>query len=187
MVKLSYKFRKHKHLVIKIILAVLIFLIGMTYQAYQEGFWSTNMLVARYNISKLQKTISSNPNNSDALVELGINYYIVKDFNKAIEAYMRATSLNPDDFMAWNNLGNVHRDLVDFWLAQDAYEKSLEINSNYIPAYLNLINLYAIWPEDEEGDNIRKKIIPTLEKALELNPENATLQATLKAYINSIK
>ena len=187
MIKLSKKFKKHKYLIIKISLIVLIFLIGISYQTYKQGFWNANQLIARYNIYKLEKTISHNLNNSDALVELGINYYVIRNFDKATEAYMQATNLNPDDFMAWNNLGNVYRDLVNFQLAHDAYNKSLEINSNYIPAYLNLVNLYAIWPEDEAGDKMRDRIIPTLNKALELNPENETLQETLKAYISSTK
>lgn len=180
-------YQKNKKLLILTAITLIIFFGGLLYQTYQEGYWNMNKLVARYNISKLQKIISNQPNNPDVLVELGVNYYVVQNFNKAIEAYTQATNLNPDDFMAWNNLGNVHRDLVDFWLARDAYKKALEINFNYIPAYLNLINLYIIWPEDEEGDKMRKEILPTLKKALELNPENGTLQATLKSYISSIK
>ncbi len=187
MIKLPKKFKKHKPLIIKIALAVAALFVVIAYLTYQGGFWSTEILIARYNIIKLEKTISNEGDNPDVLVELGVNYYVVQNFDKAIEAYTKATSLNPDDFIAWNNLGNVYRDLVNFRPANDAYKKSLEINYNYIPAYLNLMNLYAIWPEDEEGDNMRKQIIPTLEKALEFNPENETLQATLKAYISSTK
>jgi len=187
MIKLFNKFKKNKNFIVKTILIILIFLVVGAYLTHQRGFWNTDILVARYNIYKLQGFISNDLNNPNLLVELGVNYYIVRDFDKAEEAYKKATNLNPDDFMAWNNLGNIYRDLVNFQLAHNAYKKSLEINSNYIPAYLNLVNLYAIWPEDEEGDNMRARISPTLERALELNPENETLQETLKAYISSTK
>ena len=187
MIKLFNKFKKNKNFKIKTILIALVLLISATYLTHQAGYWNTDILVARYNIFKLQKTLSSKGDNPDVLVELGVNYYVAKDLNKAIDANVRATSLNPDDFIAWNNLGNVYRDLVDFWLSRDAYQKSIKINSNYIPAYLNLVNLFNIWPEDEEGDDMRKRIVPLLKQALEANPENGTLQATLKAYVSSTK
>jgi len=180
-------FRKNNNFWIKVLLVVLIFVLGAVYQTHQDGFWNTDQLIAKYNIFKLERSLANNPNNTDLLLELGVNYYIVRDLNKASDTYIKITELDPDDFMAWNNLGNVSRDLVNFWEAKDAYKRALEINPNYIPSYINLVDLYAIWPIDEEGGKIREKIIPILRKGLQLNPENETLQATLKAYISANK
>lgn len=180
-------FRKNKKLIILTIVVLVIALGGFLYQTHQDGFWNTNRLVAQCNIFRLKKSLVGNPNNTNLLLELGVNYYIVRDLNKASDIYIKITELNPDDFMAWNNLGNVFRDLVNFWDAKDAYKKALEINPNYIPAYINLVDLYTIWPMDEEGDKIREEITSILQQGLKLNPENETLQATLKAYVSATK
>jgi len=180
-------FRKNKKLLILTIATLVIALSGLLYQTHQDGFWSTDRLIAKYNIFRLEKSLVDNPNNTNLLLELGVNYYVARDLNKALDTYIKITELDSDDFMAWNNLGNVFRDLVDFWDAKDAYKRALEINPNYIPSYINLVDLYVIWPMDEEGDKIREEITSILQQGLKLNPENETLQAMSKAYISTNK
>lgn len=146
-----------------------------------------DQLLARWDRYTVNQLLKQDPNNYDALIKLGISNYVLRNFNASRQAYERAVVANPEGFLAWNNLGNVLRDTVNFLAAKTAYNRAITINPEYIPAYINLADLYAVWPQDEEGDLQRKKIVPLLQQGLKANPENEQLQNTLKAYITANK
>lgn len=180
-------FRKNKKLLILTTAVLVIALGGLLYQTHLDGTWNIDRVRARIDIYQVNLVLNRSPDDYDALIRLGVNYYVIRDFNKSSEAYSRAIEVNPDSFVAWNNLGNVRRDLVSFWDAEDAYQKALEINPHYIASYINLADLYIIWPMDEEGDKKERRIVPLLQQGIKSNPESEELQQALKAYISANK
>jgi len=144
-------------------------------------------LVARWEIYKADQVIKKNPKDYDALIKLGINHYILRNYDGSLKAYEQAVAVNPNGFVAWNNLGNVRRDSLNYLDAEKAYLEAIRVNPNYISAYINLADLYTIWPQDQEGDKQKKKILPLLQSGIKANPSSEQLQETLKAYIAANK
>ena len=171
----------------KIIVLIVVILFAALYQTHVDGIWSVNTLKAKFNIFYINQSLTNDPENYELLLNLGVNHYVLKDLNQALESYSQATQANSDGFIAWNNIGNIQRDLLNFWEAEKAYKQSIEINPNYIPAYINLVDLYVIWPIDEAGEKKEKQIISLLQKGIEANPESNQLQEVLKAYISANK
>lgn len=180
-------FQKDKKLSTLILFTLAIALGGLLYQTHVDGIWSINTFKAKFNIFYINQSLKNDPENYNLLVNLGVNHYVLKDLNQALESYSQATQANSDGFIAWNNIGNIQRDLLNFWEAEKAYKKSIEINPSHTPTYINLIDLYVIWPVDEAGEKKEKQIISLLQKGIEANPESNQLQEILKAYISANK
>jgi tetratricopeptide (TPR) repeat protein len=176
------QYLKKNHKIISIIIIILVASLWLT--NYYD-LWSGQRVKAHWNVFYAQQALVNSPNNYDHLMTLGLNQYILKNFNKSLEAYTKAATVNPQGYLAWNNLGNLKRDLMDFWGAEEAYTKAIEIKPQYVPAYINLIDLYTIWPIDECKDRKEKLIIPTLQRGIENNPENEQLIEILKTYLKN--
>ncbi|MBU1082988.1 tetratricopeptide repeat protein [Patescibacteria group bacterium] len=188
---LMFKYRYPKQItkfyqtIIFVVLAVVLSWLGVI--GTFNNTISKDRLVARWEIYKSNKVLEKTPNNYNALVKLGINSYILRNYADALNAYERAVASYPAGYVAWNNLGNVRRDALSFADAEKAYLEAIKINPNYIPAYINLADLYTIWPQDQEGDKQKRKILPLLQKGIKANPDNDQLQETLKAYVSANK
>ena len=55
-----------------------------------------------------EKSISIQPN-ADGFANLGTYYFMLKDFNKAVEAYEQMIALNDSDYINWGNLADAYR------------------------------------------------------------------------------
>lgn len=188
---MMFKYRypqKHTKIYLIVVIIVVLAIVGWSFASGKlDSVINKDKLLARWDRYTVSQLLKQDPNNYDALIKLGISNYVLRNFNASRQAYERAVVANPEGFLVWNNLGNVLRDTVNFMDAKKAYLEAIRINPNYIPAYVNLADLYAVWPQDEEGDLQRKKIIPLLQQGLKANPENEQLQNTLKAYISANK
>lgn len=180
--------KKHTKIYWLIVIVAVVVLAGWLFNSGKlDSVVDKDALLAGWEIYKINKTLKSNPNNYDALIKLGINNYILRDYSAALNAYERAVVASPDGYVAWNNLGNVRRDSLNFLDAEKAYLEAIKVNPNYISAYINLADLYTIWPQDQAGDKQKKKILPLLQKGIKANPDSEQLQETLKAYIAANK
>ncbi|MBU1092776.1 tetratricopeptide repeat protein, partial [Patescibacteria group bacterium] len=161
----KYRYPK-KHAKVYLVVAVVVVAIMFSWLGTTgslDNIIRKDKLVARWEIYKSNKVLEKTPNNYNALVKLGINSYILRNYTDALNAYERAVASYPAGYVAWNNLGNVRRDSLSFVDAEKAYLEAIKINPNYIPAYINLADLYTIWPQDQEGDKQKRKILPLLQ------------------------
>src|SRR6478609_9243427 len=135
-----------------------------------------------------QQAIELEPNNPDALVDLGNTYNALGKFDKAENCYIETLKLDPDNWRALHNLGNLYKNIKkEYGKAIQYYEKSLKTSIKpYMP--LNGIGLtYSIL------DNIEKAEL-YLQKAIDSNPNDPKLYRNLglllhrhKQYIKAIK
>lgn len=68
----------------------------------------------------------------------GFLLYLEKDYEKAIECFLRVIKLNPEYVTAFNNLGSCYYQMKDYERAIQYFQKVIELDENYTKAYLNL-------------------------------------------------
>lgn len=100
------------------------------------------------------------------LVNSGISFTELGDFERAIQKYDRALELSPRYALAYLNRGAVYDKLDQPERAIEDYKKALEIDSGDPLAYLNLGTAY-----DKLGEF--ERAIDNYNKALEINPRYA--------------
>ena len=109
--------------------------------------------------------LKSNPNDADALIQLGNLYYDHQQFPQAIEYYTRGLEVRPNDVNARSDMATAYWYLGKPESAVKEYEKSLKLD----PKHANtLFNLGVVkW----QGLKDPKGAIATWKKLLELNPD----------------
>jgi len=112
-----------------------------------------------------KRVINAEPENVDAMINMGISYVELKNYEKGIELYQRVLDLEPDNKYALNNMGWAKECQGKIEEAKELYVKSLEIDSNFDNALINMTNILL---DNEEYD----KAIDFFKKALEKDPFN---------------
>ncbi len=110
--------------------------------------------------------INVEPENIDALINMGISYVELKKYEKGVELYKRVLVLEPDNKFALNNIGWANECQGKIDEAKELYLKSLEIDPNFDSALINMTNILL---ESEDYDGAIEFFI----KALEKDPFNA--------------
>lgn len=89
-------------------------------------------------LKQFQNAVHLDPNNYNALNNIGVVYSKLGDYKLAEESFKKAISINYEFAECLNNLGNVSR-LMGFQKTAERYlEKSLLLKPNYEGALLNL-------------------------------------------------
>ncbi|MFX1357550.1 MAG: tetratricopeptide repeat protein [Promethearchaeota archaeon] len=116
-------------------------------------------------IDSFKRALSIKPDNTDAMIRIGLSYRYKEEYDKAIKWYEKVLEIDPKSKLALNNIGYALECKGELDEAAKRYTKALEID----PVYeLALINLIKILNDKKEYH----KIIEVLEKALELDPVN---------------
>lgn len=112
-------------------------------------------------ISEYQAALAVRPNEPSVLNNLGVAYYLKKDYPKAIATFERALSFTPEQERArtYNNLGRAYARSGSYSRAFDAFRRG----SSAPTAYNNLGLLYL-----EEGKP--RQAASCFEKAIEESP-----------------
>ncbi len=140
------------------------------------------------------------PDSPNIQVEL-INYYLENQkMDEALKVIKEAQKSYPDNASFFFVEGSIYDKQLEFDNALEAYSKALEIKPDYYEAHYNIgaihynnakaildsINAVKDIPDDEYEagkekafDKMRESI-PNLEKAYELNPNDAMVKNTLK-------
>lgn len=96
----------------------------------------------------LTQLINTQPNISNAHVNLGIIFLNKKSLEQAESAFNKALNINPDNIYALNQKGILYRQLGRFSDSRSAYEKAININPDYALAHLNIGILYDLYMHD---------------------------------------
>lgn len=99
-------------------------------------------------IRQLSELSRKQPNLAGAFVNLGILYIRQKDYEKAKQALLQATTVNPANAVAHNHLGIAQRELGEFREAEQSYQQALKLKPDYANAHLNVGILYDVYFND---------------------------------------
>lgn len=149
-------------------------------------------------IQELANVLKANPEDRDALVELGIVYAENEEYQKAKELFEKASKLYPDDPVIYYDLGFLYKMLLlkdtehlELWedvsdeqvLMDDAiyyFQKALEINPDYINALNNLASLYAIRNDYDDAITLWKR-------SLELDDSQELVRNDIQAILDKFE
>ncbi len=89
-------------------------------------------------IAGVEKMLAVNPNNPEALVQLGNDYYDARNFEKAVEAYQKALQIDARNANVLSDLGASYRKMGKSQDAVNAFRKALEIDPTHAASLFNL-------------------------------------------------
>ncbi|MBX9886584.1 MAG: tetratricopeptide repeat protein [Flavobacteriaceae bacterium] len=143
----------------------------------------------------------ANPEDNSLMLTEANLYLETKDFDRYKELITKILEKNPNDADLVFNLGVISGNANDLANAEKYYAKAIEINPKYVNAYINLaaLKLEREKPIIEEMNKlgtsdkdmkryevlkkerltIFKSVIPSLEKAFEVDPKNEAVSSTL--------
>jgi tetratricopeptide (TPR) repeat protein len=89
-------------------------------------------------ISEIERTLASNPNNSQALIQLGSDYFDIGQYDKSIETYDKALKIDPKNAEITTDMAVAYRRLGKTDESVKMFRKALEIDPNQTLAMFNL-------------------------------------------------
>ncbi|MEN3014130.1 MAG: tetratricopeptide repeat protein [Endomicrobiia bacterium] len=134
----------------------------------EKDFFEEKIVNAASTLQELEKLKEKYPDKSIIYEKIAWIYAKERQFDKAIQNYLKAIELNPNSYAAYNNLGNIMF-YIDRKKAIEYYIKSIEINPNQVDARLNLgITYYLEGKLNLAGEQFNEvlKIDPKNEKAI---------------------
>lgn len=134
------------------------------YPAAEIGWYSLGLALIKlkYNeeaLIQLEKALYLNPDMASANVQMGIAYYNLRNFNKAVYHFQTAIAKGLDSHVLYYNLGNACLRLNLRQAAIEAYTASLRKCENYHKAAYALFNLYFKNAQYTEALSFLKPII----------------------------
>ncbi len=89
-------------------------------------------------IEELQAILKNNPQNLQALIELGNAYFDTNQIDQAIEVYTRALKIDPQNADVRTDLGIMYRHKGDFERAIAEFQRAAQDDPNHINSRYNL-------------------------------------------------
>ncbi len=112
------------------------------------------------------EVLENEPENSEAIGNLGVISKALGNFKEAISYYIKAIKINPDNPLTYNNLGNTFKAVKDYKRAILAFSDCIKRDPKNFSAYNNLGIVY-----ESIGDN--NKAISAYKEAVRINPNFA--------------
>jgi tetratricopeptide (TPR) repeat protein len=150
-----------------------------------------------------------NPNDKSLILTEAELYYKLNDFDTYTKLVNEALEKDPNDAVLVFNLGIISGNANKLDDAEKYYKRAIEIDANYFDAYINLSELKLRADEKfvtemnklgtSEKDNKRyeaikverdknfKSILPYLEKAVEIKPDNEIVKKQLLSVYNALE
>lgn len=92
----------------------------------------------RSRIAGLEKMLAVNPNNVEALVQLGNDYFDAGNYEKAVETYQRSLQIDSRNADVITDMGVGYRKLGKSKEAVDGFRRALEVDPDHAMALFNL-------------------------------------------------
>jgi eukaryotic-like serine/threonine-protein kinase len=132
-------------------------------------------------ISEYKKAIDLTPDNAEAYLNLGATYIdsgSPQDLSLAEEALKKSIQMSPS-YAAYANLGGLYAEQHRHVESVAATEKALQLNEKDYMVWNNLL-IECEWLRDQSKvETAKKQIIPILEQAVQLRPQDAVAQSIL--------
>lgn len=158
-------------------------------------------------VTAMDKAKATNPDDLGLLQAEANMYYQMGEKDKAREILEEIVEKDPSDPATFNNIGIMYAEIDDTAKAVEFYEKALEVDPEFNEARVNLIAVKlakervlidemnslgmskkdnARYDElDAERKELYKDVLPYLEKAMEVDPENKDIVKTaMNLYTN---
>ncbi|WP_026934445.1 tetratricopeptide repeat protein [Christiangramia echinicola] len=158
-------------------------------------------------IAAMDKAKATNPDDIGLLQAEANMYYQMGEKDKAREILEEVADKDPSDPATFNNIGLMYAEIEDNEKAIEFYNKALEIDSEFNEARVNKIaaklaaekviidemNGLGMSKKDSERydeldaqrKELYKEVLPDLEKAMEVDPENKDIiQTAMNLYSN---
>jgi len=158
-------------------------------------------------IAAMDKAKSTNPEDMSLLQAEANMYYQMGEKDKAREILEEVAANDPSDPATFNNIGLMYAEIEDNEKAIEFYKKAIEIDPEFNNARVNLIAAKlseervlidemnglgmtkkdnARYDElDAERKDLYREVLPYLEKAMEVDPENKDIVKTaMNLYTN---
>ena len=115
-------------------------------------------------IASLEDETAKNPQNTQAWIQLGNEYFDSSQHEKAIWAYGKALELDPNNANVWTDMGIMYRRSGKPQEAIQAFDKAIAVDPKHEPSRLNkgIVMLHDL--QDFDG------AIASWEALLEINP-----------------
>ena len=120
------------------------------------------------------RAIKRNPKDSHAYRKRGVIEYEKEEWDQAIHDFDRAIELNPKDDYAWYDRGSARAEKGENAVAAKDIQKAIDLNGKVGDYYLDLGSCQLFNRRPREA-------IAAVLKALELDPDNATMINTVLA------
>ena len=106
----------------------------------------------RERVSELMATVQSDPNNRDALFELGESFFLAGEWQSAIDWFTQFVELESDNVHALTDIGTSNFNLGQVEEAKKSWQAALKFDPNDIQVHYNLGFMYAnAEPQDIEA------------------------------------
>lgn len=116
-------------------------------------------------IEKHQKALQCDPNNSEALHNIGLNYKFMGEDEKSINPFKKALKLNPENFEIWINLALAYSTVRNYHKGIYALKKAKQINPRDNSVWRHLGRFYLYDKNYNEAEE-------SLRESLKLNSHN---------------
>jgi len=115
-------------------------------------------------VKEFMARVDENPNDVEALVNLGNSFLMMRAWDRAIEPLEKANELKPGDTNVLKAIGIAYFKKEDFVKASAAYDEILEIDPNDTLALFNLGVIFKYYFEKPDASRTYFKKVLTLEK-----------------------
>jgi anaphase-promoting complex subunit 3 len=116
-------------------------------------------------IRYLERAIQLDPTSPYLQTLLGLEYTLLKDYDKALLAFQSATNLDPYHFNGWFGLSHLYFQQENWLKAEASVKRSLDLNSHSSIAYTQLAMI-------QQKQGYFTNALMTIDKALSCNTSN---------------
>ena len=121
-------------------------------------------------IAEAQKIVVQDPQNVNAWISLGNDYFDTEQSQKAIEAYGKALEINPNNPNVLTDQGIMYRKIGWYDKALANFEKASKFDPKHVQSLFNSGLVYAV----DLKEHVKAR--PYWKKVLEIEPNGATAQ-----------
>ena len=132
-------------------------------------------------VAELKAIVAQQPDNQDALFELGELYFTVGQWEPAIEWFTKLVALEPTNTHALTDIGTANFNLGRPQEAKTYWEKVLQVDPNDVQAHYNMGFYYANIEPRDLGSAVRE-----WEEVIRLDPNSPQAQ-TARVHIEGLK